>query len=990
MLWKRSVAASIAVLTCSLLLPAVGWAQQASGISGLVQDTSGGVLPGVTVEAASPVLIEQVRTAVTDGQGRYSIIDLRRGTYVVTFSLPGFATVRREGVELTAGFTATVNADMPVGSIQETVTVTGASPLVDVQTVRQQQVISTTLLDALPTGSKTLSTLQNFVVGLDNSSSLSATNVGGSRGEFRLSSQTTNEFHGKLGGKTLFDGMRTQATHRGGTLGYLSNPFTVEEMVVETGAAPAESVTAGVVINMIPKEGSNSFIFGLNGLYTNSDLQNSNLTDALSARGLTTVNMIENLYDFSATAGGPIIRDRLRFYAAHRNSGSSSQQPGLFSNATQGTPFYTPDMSIPGVTDENLRSDAIRLTWQATLRNKVSFFADNQNVCVCKLFIGNRAVEALPGLQWSPQGLYLVSWTLPLTDRLLLEAGASAMIAHLGFNRQPGVSVDDISILDVSRGFRYNDLNHGGYGSVGASDRYVERFSVTYVTGSHSFKAGFQVEQGVFNGNLVIDNPIAYKFNGTVPSAVDLFATPFETKDRLRAELGIYVQDRWTVDRLTVNLGLRFDYFNAYVPAQSNPAGPFVPARDFGRVDDVPSWKDVNPRFAAAYDLFGDGQTALKVSMGRYLGFDGVVSVGITNANNPMVTSVNRTSRTWSDTNLNYFPDCDLANPASNGECGPNGNQNFGQLNVGATRWADEVLRGYSKRDYFWDFSTEVEQQLRPGISVKVGYYRNWYDNFRVTDNLAVTSADYDPYCITAPVDAQLPGGGGYEVCGLADVSPTKFGQVENLVTQASQFGPQTKSSDFIGFTFNTRFGSGIQFGGGVDTGRTVTDRCFVVDSPQELVNCRVETPFGAQTQVKLFGSYPLPWDFSVAATFVNTSGIPVEANQRISNAVIAPSLGRNLAACGTRPVETCTATASVPLISPQTMFESRRSQIDLRLSKLITAGPRVRVQVNFDVYNVLNADTILRVNNAYGPTWLRPNVILDSRLIEFGAQLTF
>ena len=209
-------------------------------------------------------------------------------------------------------------------------------------------------------------------------------------------------------------------------------------------------------------------------------------------------------------------------------------------------------------------------------------------------------------------------------------------------------------------------------------------------------------------------------------------------------------------------------------------------------------------------------------------------------------------------------------------------------------------------------------------------------------------------------------------------------------MTQASQFGPQTKSSDFIGFTFNTRFGSGIQLGGGVDTGRTVTDRCFVVDSPQELVNCRVETPFGAQTQVKLFGSYPLPWDLSVAATFVNTSGIPVEANQRISNAVIAPSLGRNLAACGTRPVATCTATASVPLISPQTMFESRRSQIDLRLSKLVTVGPRVRVQVNFDVYNVLNADTILRVNNAYGPTWLRPNVILDSRLIEFGAQLTF
>jgi hypothetical protein len=967
-----------------MLIPLTAWAQQASGVAGVVQDTSGAVLPGVTVEASSPVLIEKIRTVVSDGQGRYSIVDLRRGTYVVTFSLPGFVTVVREGIELTAGFTATVNAEMRIGAVEETVTVTGASPLVDVQNVRQQQVVSSELLDSLPTSSKNLSTLQNVIVGLSNGSALSATNVGGAKGEFKMSSQTGDLFHGKLGGKTMFDGMRTQATHSQGTLGYINNPFTVEEMVVETGAAPAESVASGIVINMIPKEGGNSFKFGISGLYTTSGLQGDNLTDALRARGLTTVSKIQKLYDVSVTVGGPIRKDRLWFFAAHRNSGSSNQQPGLFYNKSQGTLFYTPDLSRPAVTDEHLRSDAVRLTWQASRRNKLSLFADNQNLCVCKNFADNTAVEALGSLRWSPLGLYQLTWNFPLTNKLLFEAGAAAVVARLAFVRQPEVDLDDISVLDLRSGLRYNAVRFGAYGSRGNSDRYIQRFSTSYITGSHAVKAGFQLEQGIFNNNRVQDDNVAYQFLGGVPVAVDQFATPFDTRDRLKADLGLYVQDRWTVKRLTLNLGLRFDYFNSYVPAQSLPAGQFVPARDFAPVYDVPNWKDINPRLGASYDLFGDGRTGLKVSLGRYLGFGGLISVQIADANNPMVTSVNNTSRTWNDANGNYVPDCDLRSPGANGECGAFANQNFGKLNPGATRWDDDVLRGVGKRDYFWDFGTEVQHELRPWISVTGGYYRNWYDNFRVTDNLAVTPADHSPYCITAPVDPLLPGGGGYQVCGLYDVSPSKFGLAQNLVTRASQFGKPTQVSDFFSITFNTRLGSRAQFGGGVDTGRTVADNCFVVDSPQQLLNCHVVTPFKAQTQVKVFGSYPLPGAFVVSGTFQNIPGIPIAANYAATNAQIAPSLGRDLAA-GVR------GTATVPLIAPQRLFEDRRMQLDLRVSKLVKIGSKIRLQANFDVYNALNASTILGINPTYGSAaWRRPTAILDARLIEFGGQLTF
>jgi hypothetical protein len=303
---------------------------------------------------------------------------------------------------------------------------------------------------------------------------------------------------------------------------------------------------------------------------------------------------------------------------------------------------------------------------------------------------------------------------------------------------------------------------------------------------------------------------------------------------------------------------------------------------------------------------------------------------------------------------------------------------------------------------------------------VTAGYYRNWAAHFRVTDNLEVTPSDFTPFCITAPVDPRLPGGGGYQVCGLYDVVPQKFGRVNNLVTQASNYygsnsrancgaqvtlaatggalggtGGTCGTSDFFGVNFNTRFGSGIRFGGGVDTGRTVTDACFVIDSPQQLLNCRVVTPFSAQTQVKLYGSYPMPAGITLSGTFQNVPGPTIEANYNATNAEIAPSLGRDLSAC--RGAAVCTATAMVPLFAPMTRFEDRRTQLDLRLTKIFRVGTRARLQANFDVYNVLNASAVLGVNATYGRQWLLPiaatvgtEAILQGRLVQFGGQWTF
>ena len=245
----------VVVLLWTLLLAAPAWAQQASGIAGLVRDSSGAVLPGVTVEAASPALIEKVRTAVTDAQGRFNIVNLRPGTYVVTFSLPGFNSVKREGIQLTAGFTAAVNADMQVGALEETITVSGETPLIDTQNTRQQTVLSSELLEALPSGQKTAINVVSLTPGMTTAG---LADVGGSLGTYNAGGNGTT-FHGKTGFKREFDGMRVENMEADGNNGYILNAITVQETTVETGGVSAESDMSGVSLNMIPKEGCNTF-----------------------------------------------------------------------------------------------------------------------------------------------------------------------------------------------------------------------------------------------------------------------------------------------------------------------------------------------------------------------------------------------------------------------------------------------------------------------------------------------------------------------------------------------------------------------------------------------------------------------------------------------------------------------------------------------------------------------------------------------------------
>ena len=987
-----------------ILLPSTVFAQ--ASIAGVVRDASMSVLPGVTVEVASPALIEKVRTGVTDGAGQYRIENLRPGVYSVTFSLTGFSTLKRDGIELSGSFATSVNAELKVGAVEETINVSAEAPIVDVQSGSKQSVLRQEVLTGLPTG-RTQFTAATLIPGMNlNNQDVGGTNIINTTG----GSMT---IHGSNGNdqRVMIDGLSTANSELAGNASnFLPNMGSTQEMAVDYSAGTADQMTGGVRINMIPRDGGNTFKGSFFGTAVNDAFQGNNYVQALKDRGLRTPNSIKLQYDFNPGLGGPLKENTLWFFAAGRWVKTQNYVGGMFYNKNAGIAnvwTYDPDLSRPAYLNAFQRSVNARLTWQAGAKNKFSVFADDQGRCQCANVTATMSPESAISIDYPIERMITGAWTSTVSNRLLLEARVGFREEYYRYNAIPAddparnliMVTEQASVNGAPAGLIYHGGGIGGQTftqpyQITDGRNYDLLAAATYVTGAHSFKFGVS-NTTVLRDESLSDNNyhVSYRFNNGVPNQITERTTPYEKSQRQPWALGLYAQDKWTRGKLTLNAGLRFDDLKLTIPAQHLGPAPLVPTRNLDLPQtDLVSWQDLTPRLAAVYDVTGDGKTAVRLSLSRY-----VIAQGVQGTYGDSLAPVNRlanfVTRNWTDGNKNFVPDCDLTNPADQNfleaggdRCFAMSDLNFGKPTPSVTV-DPAVMNGFGVRPYNWEFSAGVQREVMKRVSVDFGYFRRWFGNFAATDNRALAASDFTPFSVTAPVDVRLPGGGGNVIAGFRDAN--KIVAQDNYFTAASNYGNQIQRWNGVDLTTTVRPRGGLLLQGGLSTGRTFTDNCEILAqlpelSPLGAPYCRQTTDF--LTQLKFFGSYTVPRiDVQVSGAFQSIPGPQLAANQVVATAAVKPSLGRDLIGGA--------ANVTVNLVPPGTMFGDRLNQLDMRVAKLLKTG-RLRTSLNLDVYNMFNVSTVLAENSTYSNAtvtgWRVPTTLVTARFAKISVQMDF
>jgi hypothetical protein len=987
-------------LVCIVFLPASATAQ--SQINGVVRDESGGVLPGVTVEASSPVLIEKVRSAVTDDQGRFNIIDLRPGVYRITFTLTGFNTVVREGLEVPGGVAVTANADLKVGALEETITVSGQTPLVDVTQATRTQVLTRDLIDALPS-TRNIMSVGMMVPGIR----LGTPDVGGSR----QMEQTNPRGHGIAAKHTVqhIDGMSVNSQETSNQQSYINDALSAE-VTVSTSAHPAEIQSGGLRTNMIPKDGGNSvsgsiFFGGSDGSW-----QSNNVSDEMRAQNFTSANGIAHIQNFNGSMGGPILRDKLWFFVSARHISTDE----LVANVDE---YVTaPDGElIRSTLDQYIRDVLGRVTWQVSQRNKFAVFFERTWKRKGKDF--GFGTDPRAGTQRDPNkahyGVGQGKFTSTVSSKILFEAGYSSSYQHwTGFNL-PEVREErylangqiNPAWLNNARRESNNQMitprcaysfgctawvsNGQDQRTADAGFRVVS--SMSYVTGSHNFKVGFADSFGPVHVFTDRQADLVQRYTNGQPQSVVVYTTPYNRFSYVNYDLGMFAQDSWTINRLTLNLGVRVDNFDSMIEATSMPAGRFAGERYFPEREHVPQWLwDVSPRISMAYDLFGNGRTALKASFSRYLdpltgGFADRYSPGAANE-----------TRNWFDCTINAAGNAcatgipalptDRDDIAQAHEIGPGG-ATFG---IREDRDFDPDI----KRERNTEITAGVQHQLFSRVSVIGQFYRRTFQDMEMLDRELITHADYTSFQAPLPADvARDP-----EVAAL--VSPGQLVTVYNLnrtklpvyTSQQRDKTLQDLSSTYNGFDFamNARLAGGGTVFGSWTVEKNLSNFCANNDNPNGVLTAdrytganvaaggafcdqaAFDMPF--RHEFKMAGSVPVRWGIDLAAVIQSYAG---------SERVITwePPAGA-FASVGGR-----TRTETVVVTEPGSLYYPRYNQVDFNVKKTFRAG-RKTFSGQIDWFNLLNGNAVFTRNSQVGASLGQIQTILQGRLTRLAFQM--
>ncbi len=615
----------------------------------------------------------------------------------MTFTLPGFNTFKRDGVELTGALTATINADMRVGSLEETVTVTGESPIIDVQSVRRQTVISGDVMKDLPAARSYAgvmmlipSTITQAGANLDIQVTPGMLVFGGAGGR-------NNE------ARIQVDGLNTGAAFNGaGVSSYMVDISNAQEIATTTSGGLGEAEVGGPSFSIVPKTGGNKIQGSFYQSNVTKGMVGDNYSPELQAAGLTTPGKLFKLWDSNLGIGGPIAKDKVWFFFQFRDQGSHRTIPGMFANRNMGDPTrwnYEADRSKPAVAAGSWRNASIRLTAQPTTKHKFNVFWDQQMPCQGAGFLGsdegcrqsgeNEIICGAAGASNPPcsatnapeNGTYLsgfgqrvqqATWTSPLTNKLLLEAGFGTYWSQWGGTPHPGsnftqlVGMTEQCIAGCATNGSIANLNYrsGTYrqnfqGTIGW------RGSASYVTGAHSMKFGYQ-------GGHLIDNQFVYtndqfltfRVNNLVPNLITETINQIPLKQRVRYA-SFYGQESWTMGRMTFQGAIRYDRAWSYFPEVTIGPVRFLPnAIHYDETPGVTGYNDITPRAGLAWDLFGTGKTSVKLNFGKYLqAAQNGLSYAALRPSGRLTTTV---TRAWTDVDGDFVPDCDLQNPLAN------------------------------------------------------------------------------------------------------------------------------------------------------------------------------------------------------------------------------------------------------------------------------------------------------------------------------------
>ncbi len=950
--WSKVVWALAAALALSAA-PAFaqgGGASSTGSISGDVKDAQGGVLPGVTVTATSPAQIG-VLTAVTNESGIYRFPSVPPGEYRLSYELAGFQNVIRDGVRITLGFNAQVNVALNVATLQETVTVSGQSPVIDTSATRVQTNYDQQMLASIPNARDMWSLLATTP-----SVTLNRVDVGGST----MGTQTTYFAYGYSGqNRPLIEGINT--TEGTSAAGFYLDYGSFEEVFIGAAGNSAEMPNPGVLTQFVSKSGSNSPSIGVYYDFETEQIQSRNLAaDQVRPSPGATIrpdgNRLSSYKNLNLDFGGPVVKDKVWGYFAYLNQRNSVAAPpsGVIQD---GTPFDTKLFNYTG-----------KATYQMNQNNKfIGYLQHGTKQQPNRTDSSNR----LPGavvhltadsttLQDSPSWVYKGEWNGTLNQNMFAEVRAGQFGYNFGLDsNNEGTRYEDLVTNEVVGGGRHwmNKRRRNQY--TGALSYFKDNLG----GGSHNFKFGGEYldESGNILWNQQYADSVVHFLSNGVPNSVRLGISGTSAQNAL-AQTSFFATDTWSIRRLTLNIGARFDRYRVWLPAQTIPAARFHPtAEPLAENSEVVAFNHLVPRLGATYDLTGDGQTVLKANWGRFYFNTGVSLADSVNPN---------TSQQYSDWNWN-----DL-----------NGDRIYqeGEETTLITRFggtSNVQIDPDLENSYTDEASFFVERALRQDLGVRVGYVykkdnNGWqqFNNARPFDafNVPVTRPDPGPDNVVGTGDD----GADLQLFNLDDTSrgstqvtqniPGYEGTYKTLEFSANKrYSQRWSLNASYSYTWTEEYGRSY-FGN--TTATAVSNFAFFGSFPTN-PNEKTLNDF-TNWSAKVSGTVDAGWGLRVTPVVKMQSGAPY-------GRVVAANLNYN--------------SAQLILVEPiGTRRQDRVSVVDVRVEKQLRFADRARVGLFLDVYNLMNANTAININWRAGAAFERATTVLPPRIAKFGVKFNW